>query len=132
VVALPLTYMNKSGTVIPSLMRASRASRSDLVVISDNMDLPPGTVRVKRKGVSRSHNGLASVMDAVGTGEFVRVYIGIGRPADSSKVVEHVLSLPPESERALYEHAIEQAADACLALVDHDVEWVMNMISERQ
>ncbi len=132
VIALPLTYMNKSGTVIPSLLRACGASTSDLVVICDNMDLPPGAVRVKRKGASRSHNGLASVMDALATGEFTRVYVGIGRPADSSRVVEHVLSIPPESERESYERAIEHAADACLALLDHDVDWVMNMISERQ
>ncbi len=124
--------MNKSGTVIRSLLRASGASKEDLVIVCDNMDLPPGSVRVKRKGVSRSHNGLASVMDALRTGDFIRVYVGIGRPADSSRVVEHVLSIPPESERALYERAIEHAADGCLALVDHDVEWVMNMISERQ
>lgn len=123
--------MNKSGTIIPSLMRACRAGTEDLVVVCDNMDLAPGTVRVKRKGVSRSHNGLASVMDSLGTGDFVRVYVGIGRPTDSSMVVEHVLSIPPESENPLYERATEQASVACLALLDHEVEWVMNMISER-
>ncbi len=132
VVALPLTYMNRSGSVMPSLMRAARAGTGDLVVVCDNMDLPPGTVRLKRRGTSRSHNGLASVMDALGSGEFIRIYIGIGRPADASRVVEHVLSIPPDSERALYETAFEVAADAASALLDHDLDTVMNMLTERQ
>lgn len=132
VAALPLTYMNRSGSVIPSLMRAARAEIGDLVVVCDNMDLPPGAVRLKRRGTSRSHNGLASVVDALGSGDFIRIYVGIGRPDDASRVVEHVLSIPPDSERPLYERAFEIAADAAGALLNHDVDTVMNMLSERQ
>lgn len=132
VAALPLTYMNRSGSVIPSLMRAARAEIGNLVVICDNMDLLPGTVRLKRRGTSRSHNGLASVVDALGSGDFIRIYVGIGRPDETTRVVEHVLSIPPDSQRALYESAFEVAADAASALLDHDVDTVMSMLANRQ
>ncbi len=132
VAAIPLTYMNRSGSVIPSLVRAARAGIGDLVVVCDNMDLPPGTVRLKRRGSSRSHNGLASIVDALGSGDFIRIYVGIGRPVDASRVVEHVLAIPPESQRSLYEKAFEVAADAANALLDHDVGTVMNMLADRK
>ncbi|MFW5685785.1 MAG: aminoacyl-tRNA hydrolase [Spirochaetota bacterium] len=120
VVVLPLTYMNRSGRILPSLMRATGAEVGDLVVVCDNMDLSPGVARIKRKGSSRSHNGIASIMDALGTGEFTRLYVGVGRPETPSGVVEHVLSAPPEAEAALYDRAEERACEALIALaVEH-------------
>lgn len=132
VVALPQTYMNRSGTIVPGLLRASSATLADLVIVCDNMDLAPGTVRLKRRGVSRAHNGVSSIMDALATGDFARLYVGIGRPDDPSRVVEHVLSIPPDGERPSYEAAIERAAEACGALCDHDIDWVIAMLAERQ
>ncbi|TFH05969.1 MAG: aminoacyl-tRNA hydrolase, partial [Spirochaetales bacterium] len=99
--SMPLTYMNRSGLVIPALLRKSRSKVSDLVVIVDNMDLPAGTVRMKRKGASRSHNGLGSLMDVLQTGEFLRIYIGIGRPGRTVSVVDHVLGVISDAELPL-------------------------------
>lgn len=132
VLALPLTYMNRSGLVLPSLLRASRATVDDLVVVCDNMDLQPGVVRLKRKGSSRSHNGLASIMDSLGTGEFARLYIGVGRPSDSAGVVEHVLAVPDERELPRYDSAIREASEAVTRLADEDVDRVMNSVNLRQ
>lgn len=132
VVVLPQTYMNRSGTIVPGLLRTCSATPADLVVVCDNMDLPPGTVRLKRRGVSRAHNGVASIMDALATGEFARLYVGIGRPDEPSRVVEHVLSIPPDGERPSYEAAIDRAAEACAALCDHDIDWVIAMLADRQ
>jgi len=124
--------MNRSGTVIPSLLRASGATIDDLLVVCDNMDLQPGVVRLKRKGSSRSHNGLASIMDSLGTGNFARLYIGVGRPADASSVVDHVLAVPDEDEAPRYESAIREAAEAVTMLTGEAIDRVMNRVNLRQ
>lgn len=132
ILALPLTYMNRSGDVLPGLMRASRTESDDLLVVTDNMDLEPGVVRIKRRGTSRAHNGIASIMDVLGTGTFARLYVGIGRPPGSEQVVDHVLSVPGESELPLYESAVQTAADAVLALEENELDTVMNSVNQRQ
>ena len=128
--ALPLTYMNRSGTVIPDLRRRASAEPADIVVVCDNMDLPPGIVRIKRRGTSRNHNGIASVMDALGSGEFTRLYVGVGRPERPEAVVEHVLSAPAAAERPLYESAIEQATEAVRMLAREPLDRVMNHVNQ--
>ncbi len=124
--------MNRSGLVISSLLRASGATADNLVVVCDNMDLQPGVVRLKRKGSSRSHNGLTSIMDSLGTGDFARLYVGVGRPSDPSQVVEHVLAVPDEGEMPLYRSAIREASEAVAKLADEDLDRVMNSVNLRQ
>jgi PTH1 family peptidyl-tRNA hydrolase len=130
--ALPLTYMNRSGDVLPDLVHRTGAHPHDVLVICDNMDLNPGAVRFKRRGTNRAHNGIASVMDVLGTGDFPRLYLGIGRPPVGTSVVDHVLSVPPEAERLLYESAVQQAAEAVLSLEHEELESVMNRVNQRQ
>ena len=80
-----LTYMNKSGAVLryfPAL---------PLVVLCDQMDLPAGKIRLRRGGSSAGHRGLSSVMEQKGDGDFIRIYIGIGRPKEGETVIDHVL-----------------------------------------
>lgn len=104
----------------------------DLLVVCDNMDLQPGVVRLKRRGSSRSHNGLASIMDSLGTGDFARLYVGVGRPPDASGVVEHVLAKPEEREMPFYASAIGEAAEAVAMLADDDIDRVMNSVNLRK
>lgn len=103
----------------------------DLVVVCDNLDLPAGTVRIKRRGSARSHNGLASLMDALGTGEFARLYVGIGRPRGETTVIDHVLSRPDDDEHEHYRHAIDEAAQAVLELETQPLDAVMNAVNQR-
>jgi peptidyl-tRNA hydrolase, PTH1 family len=129
--ARPLTYMNRSGSVLPNLLKRTRSMTSDLLVVCDNLDLPAGSVRLKRKGSARSHNGLASIMDALGAGDFMRLYIGIGRPADGMTVVDHVLGIPPEDETEIYTSAIALAASSVEALLTQPPDAVMNSLNRR-
>lgn len=131
VLARPLTFMNRSGTVLPALLRRTGASVAELVVVCDNLDLPAGTVRLKRRGSSRSHNGLASIMDELGTGEFMRLYIGIGRPPSGISVVDHVLTPPSSEEAPVYAEAVARAARAVDALSNSSPEAVMNELNAR-
>ena len=112
-------------------MRRCRCELSDLVVVCDNLDLPVGAVRLKRNGKSRSHNGLASIMDVLGTGDFTRIYIGIGRPQEGCSVVDHVLGVPTEDETQLYANAVSRAAWAAEALLDRGIETVMNDLNRK-
>ena len=130
--ALPLTYMNRSGEVIPGLMRATGSSVHDLLVVCDNLDLEPGAVRIKRRGSSRSHNGLASIMDALDTGDFARLYVGVGHPGSTEGVIDHVLSAPDAGEAPLYEEAFEVAARTVLDVADRGLDAAMNQINKRR
>lgn len=116
---------------MPALLKRARVDVGDLLVVCDNLDLPPGTVRLKRKGSARSHNGLASIMETLGTGEFMRLYVGIGRPESGDSVVDHVLGCPPEQESNLYEGAVSVAAWAVEALLTESTDTVMNALNRR-
>lgn len=130
VLAEPLTYMNRSGTVMPRLQARAQAGPAQTLVICDNLDLEPGRVRVKRGGGTAGHRGLASIVEVLGHGDFLRLYIGVGRPADGD-VVAHVLGVPPAEEAGLYEEAVGRAVDAVLALRERPPQQVMNETNRR-
>ncbi len=132
VLVTPLTYMNRSGDVMPVLLRATGASVDDVLVVCDNMDLEPGVVRIKRRGSSRSHNGLVSIMNALGTGDFARLYVGVGHPGSPEAVIDHVLSPPDESEAHLYDEAIALASRTVLGVAERGLEAAMNHVNRRQ
>ncbi len=131
VLAEPLTYMNRSGDVLPRLLKRAGVEPEAAVVVCDNLDLPAGRLRMKRGGGTAGHRGLASIVDTLGHGNFLRLYIGIGRPEDGD-VVAHVLGTPPEAERDLYAEATSRAADAVLSLRRQPPEQVMNELNRRQ
>ena len=130
-VAKPLTFMNRSGAVLFPLLRVCGMNTSDLLIVCDHLDLPPGQCRLKRKGSSAGHNGLKSVIHVLGTEHFMRLYIGIGRPKSNTTVVEHVLSDPDREESILYEIVVEKAAQGILKLLTEPIEDVMNEINRK-
>lgn len=118
----PRCFMNESGPVVARLARAHRLAPADLVIVFDDLDLPLGTVRVRMKGSAGGHNGVRSLLGALGTDEVRRVKVGIGRPAPAGQrkelVVDHVLSPFYADEREAAEAACAEAADRALALVE--------------
>ena len=108
ILAKPLTYMNRSGRVIPWLLRRFSASLDHLIVVVDNMDLPPGEIRMKRRGGSTTHNGLKSIDETLASTEYSRLYIGVGRPASGESVIDHVLGTFDREERASVDDAIRR------------------------
>lgn len=109
----PLTYMNNSGRVIPYLVKAD----DKVIIIVDQMDLPPGKIRIRTKGGSAGHNGLKSVIENYGE-DFIRVYIGVGRPAEGVSVVEHVLTEFSESDQLLVNKAVQEAAERVIDILN--------------
>jgi PTH1 family peptidyl-tRNA hydrolase len=129
--AQPLTYMNRSGEVFPALLRRSGLSRSDLIVVCDTLDLEPGTIRLKRKGSSAGHRGLASIIETLGTDVFARLYVGIGRPAEKGDVVRYVLEEPSSREEEAHAQAVRAAVQAVGTLLSEPMEDVMNAVNRQ-
>ena len=126
VLAKPRTYVNESGRAVTSLFTRYRASAVNLIVVYDEMALPSGKVRVRARGGAGGHNGMKSIIGVVGTQEFVRVRIGIGRPEGQVGDVQHVLSRPSDVERQAIDEGIELAIEAIVTTLSEGVERAMN------
>jgi PTH1 family peptidyl-tRNA hydrolase len=113
VLAVPTTYMNESGSAVRSLAtRFGIDEPASIVIVHDELDLPPGTVRLKVGGGLAGHNGLRSVQSHLHTSEFLRVRIGVGKPPTAAQGASHVLRRPPKAVRELLAASVQVAADA--------------------
>ena len=110
--------MNRSGDIIDTVMRRTGTDVENMILICDNMDLKPGLIRLKKKGSSAGHNGIKSIIENMGTSDFIRLYIGVDRPAAGESIVEHVLSGFNDAERSDFDAAVSVAADALISLKD--------------
>lgn len=124
-------FMNSSGLILPRQLRRFRAAVADLVVVVDNMDLPPGDLRIRKGGGSAGHNGLKSIIGSLGSGEFLRLYVGVGRPADGNTVVDHVLGVPDEKDSGLIDSACRRGAGALLRLRTGEFDRLAEEINRR-
>ena len=131
VLARPTTYMNDSGRPVRELARWYKAGPDRLVVVHDELDIPFEEVRVKDGGGTAGHNGLGSIASHLGTRDFVRVRVGIGRPPQRRGAVGHVLDTFSSSERKELPFVIERAADAVESIVGEGLERAMNTFNTR-
>ena len=113
----PHAFMNESGPVVARALREQGADHHDLVLVYDDIDLPLGTVRTRMKGSAGGHNGVRSVIAALGTQEIRRVKVGIGRPEHKAEVPDHVLTGFEAEELPVVETAVAEAAQRVLALL---------------
>jgi len=126
----PLTFMNTSGAPIAAYLNYFRIPVQDLLIAHDELDLAPGTVRLKRGGGHGGHNGLRDVTAVLG-GEFARLRIGIGHPGSAHEVVGYVLGTPDPPARTAIEAAIARALDTLPDIVAGRFERVMNLLNRR-
>ncbi|MCP5159047.1 MAG: aminoacyl-tRNA hydrolase [Gammaproteobacteria bacterium] len=105
----PMTYMNRSGLAVAALARFHKIPLPAILVAHDDLDLPPGTVRLKRGGGHGGHNGLRDLIAHLGDNGFARLRLGIGHPGDSRDVLDHVLRCASRTEQELTEQAIADA-----------------------
>lgn len=122
----PRTYVNESGKAVTAVLARLRAKPGELIVVYDDLDLPAGRIRLRAGGGSGGHNGMKSIIADIGTQDFVRLRIGIGRPAADSDEIDHVLGRPSEDERRTMEEAVDRAAQAVAAVVEDGVVAAMN------
>jgi peptidyl-tRNA hydrolase (EC 3.1.1.29) len=109
---MPQTFMNCSGQAVAALARFYRIPPADMLVLHDELDLPPGALRLKFGGGLGGHNGLKDIAAHLGTQDFWRLRIGVGHPGDRNQVVDYVLKKPRSEERSLIEEALDRALDA--------------------
>ena len=128
----PLTFMNNSGSIFPALLRRTAGRIEDTVVICDNMDLEPGMIRIRKRGSHAGQRGLKSIIEETGTAEFIRIYVGIGRPSADSHAIDHVLGIPAGQELERIMSGVKRAADAVLQIVSGAaLEQVMNEFNRK-
>jgi PTH1 family peptidyl-tRNA hydrolase len=125
-VLMPETYMNLSGEAVSEAVRYLPLGAGDVVVVYDEMDLPIGRLRIRPGGGSAGHNGMKSVIERLGTEEFPRVRVGVGRPPRGREPTGHLLGRAEARVRDLLERAVERAADGVETILSEGIEEAMN------
>jgi PTH1 family peptidyl-tRNA hydrolase len=132
VLAFPITYMNDSGQAVSSLVRRHRIETPEqIIVVQDELDLPPGELKIKAGGGLAGHNGLRSITQHLKTQDYLRVRIGVGKPPQKELGKGHVLSRIPKRERELLDARIADAADAVELIVADGVDAAMQRYNGR-
>ena len=126
ILAYPRTFMNKSGLALSYLTNRFKTTPENILVVTDDINLKPGSVRIRKKGGPGGHNGLKSIITALGTNEFPRVRIGVGNPDSSDEQVSHVLGTFDPDTRDLVRSAATRAADAITMIVNGEIDNAMN------
>lgn len=126
IIIKPTTYMNLSGIAVGEYANFYHIDPEDIAVISDDMDLPVGHIRIRKKGSAGGHNGLKSIMQHLGTEDFPRFKIGIGHPDRNNKaVVDHVLHPFQGEDKTAIDEAVKKMADALSDWLKEDIDLVM-------
>lgn len=125
--ARPHTYMNRSGVALRELVRQSRVEIGRIMVVHDDLDLPLGRLRIRLRGGHGGHNGMRSVLEVLGAEPFVRLKLGIGRPAEQISVVDHVLASFTPQEEAVLSGLLERAAEAVESVIVEGPVRAMNL-----
>jgi peptidyl-tRNA hydrolase, PTH1 family len=129
VLARAMSYMNESGRPLGELARWYKTPSERFAVVHDEIDLPFGTVRVKQGGGTAGHNGLRSIESHLGTKDFLRVRVGVGRPGGHRDAVDHVLSEFDAAERKMLPELLSEAADAVELIIAKGPERAMNEVN---
>ena len=130
--AFPQTFMNNSGQAVSSIMRRNGISNPEnLIVVHDEMDIPPGDLRIKFGGGLAGHNGLKSITNHLHTQDYLRLRLGIGKPADKDSGANYVLKRPSKAEQEIFSQAIQKAIEAIEALILEGKDAAMARFNNR-
>ena len=127
----PTTYMNLSGQAVAPLAKYYKADPERIVAVHDEIDLPFGQIQVKIAGGSAGHNGIKSLVSSLGTNEFVRLRIGVGRPSGRKEAADHVLDTFGKAEEKELPVVVAEACDAVLSILREGPERAQNRINTR-
>lgn len=128
----PLTYMNNSGDAVGAIARYYKAEPDDVYIVCDDLDLPPGKTRIRKKGASGGHNGIKSLIAHLGTEDFPRFRIGVGHPKDGHTVIEHVLGRPYGDDIKKIEEAKLYTADSLEYALEAGIDKAMNKFNPKR
>ena len=128
----PLTFMNLSGEAVACAAGRLQLEPSEILIVSDDMDLPLGRLRLRRGGSDGGHNGLKSVISELGSADFRRLRLGIGRPEHSSEVIDHVLSAFTPDEQKRFDAELDAAVKAVKLVLSVPFQLAMNEVNRRE
>jgi PTH1 family peptidyl-tRNA hydrolase len=132
ILAKPMAYMNRSGASVKRLADYFKISSKDMLMIHDDIDLVYGRLKIKAKGGDGGHKGIRSIIDALGSGEFPRVRVGIGRSNSEASVTDHVLGTFSSYEKKILGRIIERARDAVLTILRKGTKETMNRFNNKR
>lgn len=131
IVAKPVTYMNLSGDAVSELCRKYKIEKGNLAVVYDDTDIPMGKLRIRAQGSAGTHNGMKSIVERLGTEDFPRVRVGIGKETDLARI-DYVLSHITDNDKALLDPVTESAAQALLEFVNgNSIDSVMQKYNSK-
>lgn len=121
----PQTFMNVSGRAVGTVAQFYKIEASQILVVHDELDLPPGSAKLKLGGGHGGHNGLKDIIAHLGTKDFWRLRLGIGHPGERAEVVNFVLNAPRKEEQSLIEEAMQRAQDIAPLVIEGKLEAAM-------
>lgn len=127
----PLTYMNRSGEAVSRILQYFKLSPTQMLVIHDDLDLPLGRIRLAARGGAGGHRGISSIMERLGTADFARLKLGIGRPLHQEAVEAYVLQAPYPEQQGAFETMIIRGAEAAQSVLTSGVVRAMNAFNAR-
>ncbi len=127
----PQSYMNKSGFPIQKLISYFKINIANLIVVHDDIDLPFGRIRVSKERGHGGHNGIRSIIQALGTKDFIRIRVGIANPGNQNSVTGHVLGDFSKEENRSLKNLIEKAADASISAIKDGALAAMNLYNSK-
>ena len=126
VLVKPQTYMNLSGNCVKEIADFYKVFPEEILVIYDDMDIEPGKIKIRKKGSSGGHNGMKSIIQMLGTEEFSRIRIGIGRPKHNGDEINYVIGSIPDEEIPKLNNGIEIAKEAVIEILENGIDSAMN------
>ena len=128
----PQTYMNDSGLSVVQVMNFYKLSIEDIIVIYDDIDTIPGTIRVRKSGSAGSHKGMISIVENIKSEDFIRVRVGIGRPQDTRDMIEYVIGAIPDEEVKVLDEGTDIAKDAVIEILKSNIDMAMNKYNKKK
>lgn len=125
----PATFMNLSGVAVKEALSRFDATPEDLLVIVDDVQLPLGRIRIRRKGSDGGHNGLLSIIECLGTTAFPRLRLGVGAPPEGEEMIDYVLGVFAPDEREAVSEMVGRATDALRVVLREGIESAMNQFN---
>ena len=126
ILAKPQTYMNLSGNCVKEFVDFYKIENENILVIYDDMDIEPGKVKIRKKGSAGGHNGMKSIIQMIGTEEFPRIRIGIGRPEHKGDDINYVIGTISDEDKSTLEEATEKAKDIVIEILKNGIDQAMN------
>ena len=128
---LPQTFMNLSGAAVCGLVKKKNIPLKDILIVCDDVALPPGNMKIKLRGSAGGHNGLVSIIERLGSDDFPRLRLGIGRPSPEDDLADYVLSVFRKDEKSLIVDMLDKAVEAIEMWFSEDIEKCMGRTNTR-